>query len=96
MIYYVLLNLLNELGKRDKMCCLPRILSRFPDELYKCIYRGARMLSMTFKLHWKQWFINVNTWCYITPRDDLKRLKHFISANINITTTYSELEKIVD
>ena len=31
----VLLNLLNELGKRDKMPGLPRILSLFPNEFNK-------------------------------------------------------------
>ena len=32
---HVLLNLLNELGKRDKMRCLPSILSLFRNELNK-------------------------------------------------------------
>ena len=32
---HVLLNLLNELGKRDKMRSLPRILSLFRNELNK-------------------------------------------------------------
>ena len=50
---HVLLNLLNELGKRDKMQGLLSILSLF-HELIKIINTGARMLypifHMTLKL----------------------------------------------
>ena len=50
----VLLNLLNELGKRDKMRGLPSILSLFRTEFNKFNYTGARMLDsfyhMTFKI----------------------------------------------
>ena len=37
MIVHVLLNLLNELGKRDKTRGLPSILSLFCNEFDKCI-----------------------------------------------------------
>ena len=40
---HVLLNLLNELGKRDKMRGLPRILSLFHNEFNKFNNTGARM-----------------------------------------------------
>ena len=51
---HVLLNLLNELRKRDKMRCLPGIVSLFLNEFNKFNSTGARMLDsiyhMTFKL----------------------------------------------
>ena len=51
---HVLLNLLNELGKRDKMRGLPSILSLFRNEFNKFNNTGARMLDsiyhMTLKL----------------------------------------------
>ena len=50
---YVLLNLLNELGKRDKMRGLSIILSLFRNEFNKFNNTGARVLDsiyhMTFK-----------------------------------------------
>ena len=42
---YVLLNVLNDLGKRDKMRGLPSILSLFRNEFDKCNNTGARMLD---------------------------------------------------
>ena len=42
---HVLLDLLNELGKRDKMRGLPSILSRFRNELNKFNNTRARMLD---------------------------------------------------
>ena len=42
---HVLLNLLNELGKRDKMRGLPSILSLFRNEFNKFNNTGARMLD---------------------------------------------------
>ena len=42
---YVLLNLLNELGKRDKMRGLPSILSLFRNEFNKFNNTRARMLD---------------------------------------------------
>ena len=50
----VLLNLLNELGKSDKMRGLPSNLSLFRNDFNKLINTGARMLDsiyhMTLKL----------------------------------------------
>ena len=40
---HVLLNLLNELGKSDKMLCKPNILSLFPNEFNKFNNTGVRM-----------------------------------------------------
>ena len=51
---HVLLHLLNELGKRDKMRGLPSILSLFPNSFNKFHYTRVRMLDsiyhMTFGL----------------------------------------------
>ena len=51
---HVLLNLLNELGKRDKMRGWPSILSHFRNEFNKFNNTRARMLDsiyhMTFRL----------------------------------------------
>ena len=53
---HVLLNLLNKLGKRDKMRGLPSILSLFRNEFNKFNNTGARMLDsiyhMTSRLLW--------------------------------------------
>ena len=53
---HVLLNLLNELGKRDKMRGLRSILSLFHNEFNKFNNTGAQMLDsiyhMTLKLLW--------------------------------------------
>ena len=55
---HVLLNLLNELGKRDKMRGLPSILSCFHNEFYKFDDTGALMLDslyhVTLKLFWRE------------------------------------------
>ena len=45
---HVLLNLLNELGKRDKMRCLPSILSLFRNKLNKFNNTRARMLDSIY------------------------------------------------
>ena len=45
---HVLLNLLNELGKRDKMRGLPTILSLFRNEFYKFNNTRARMLDSIY------------------------------------------------
>ena len=45
---HVLLNLLNELGKRDKMQGLPSILSLFLKEFNKFNSTGAQMLRFYF------------------------------------------------
>ena len=47
---HVLLNLLNELGKRDKMRGLPSILSLFRNEFNKFNNTRARMLDFIYHL----------------------------------------------
>ena len=47
---HVLLNLLNELGKRDKMRGLPSILSLFRNEFNKFNNRRARMLDSIYHM----------------------------------------------
>ena len=47
---HVLLNLLNELGKRDKMRCLPSILSLFRNEFNKFNNTRARMLDSSYHM----------------------------------------------
>ena len=47
---HVLLNLLNELGKRDKMLGLPSILSVFHNELNKFNNTRARMLDSIYHM----------------------------------------------
>ena len=49
----VLLNLLNELGKRDKMRGLPSILSLFRNEFNKFNNTGARMLDSIYHMSLK-------------------------------------------
>ena len=60
---HVLLNLLNELGKRDKMRGLPSILSLFRNEFNKLNNTRARMLDsiyhMTNTLKFHFWRKNV-------------------------------------
>ena len=50
MIAYVLLNLLNELGKRDNMRGLPSILSLFRNEFNKVNNTRARMLDSIYHM----------------------------------------------
>ena len=47
---HVLLNLLNELGKRNKMRGLPSILSLFRNEFNKFINSRARILDSIYHL----------------------------------------------
>ena len=47
---HVLLNLLNELGKRDKMRGLPSILSPFPNEFNKFNNTRAGMLDSIYHM----------------------------------------------
>ena len=47
---HVLLNLLNELRKRDKMRGLPSILSLFRNEFNKLNYTRARMLDYIYHM----------------------------------------------
>ena len=46
----ILLNLLNECGKRDKMRGLPNILSLFPNEFDKFNNTTARMLDSFYHM----------------------------------------------
>ena len=50
MTVHVLLNLLNELGKRDKMRGLPSILSLFRNEFNKINNTRARMLDSVYHM----------------------------------------------
>ena len=47
---HVLLNLLNELGKSDTMCCLMSILSLFRNEFNKFNNTGARLLDCIYHM----------------------------------------------
>ena len=47
---HLLLNLLNELGKRDKMRGLPSILFLFRNEYNKCNNTRARMLDSIYHM----------------------------------------------
>ena len=47
---HILLNLLNELGKRNKMRGLPSILSLFRNEFNKVNYSEARMLDSIYHM----------------------------------------------
>ena len=47
---HVLLNLLNELGKRDKMRGLPSVLSLFRNEFNKCKNTRARILDSIYPM----------------------------------------------
>ena len=72
MSVHVLLNLLNELGKRDKMRGLPRILSLFRNEFNKFNNTRVRMLDsvyhMTNSLKSHFWRKNVIVLSLCTPR----------------------------
>ena len=50
MSVHVLLNLLNELGKSDKMRGLPSIISPFLNELHKFNNTGARKLDSIYHM----------------------------------------------
>ena len=73
MSVYVLLNLLNELGKRDKMRGLPSILSIFRNEFDKFNNTGAQMLDsiyhMTFLLKFWIHIFGVKTLGFCHMRD---------------------------
>ena len=47
---HISLNILNELGKRDKLQGLPSILSLFHNELIKFNNTGARMLDSIYHM----------------------------------------------
>ena len=50
MLAHVLINLLNELAKRDKMCGLPSISSLFRNEINKFNNTGAQMLDSIYHM----------------------------------------------
>ena len=50
MCSFVLMNLLNELWKRDKMRGLPSVLSLFRNEFNKINNTGARMLDSIYHM----------------------------------------------
>ena len=54
---HVLLNLLNELGKRDKMRGLPHILSIFRSKFNKFNNTGALMLGSIYHIALNQFLI---------------------------------------
>ena len=55
---HVLLNLLNELVKRDKMRGLPSILSLFRNKINKFNDTGARTLNPIYQITIKLFFLN--------------------------------------
>ena len=62
---HVLLNLLNELGKRDKMRGLPSILSLFRNEFNKFNNTRARMLDSIYHMTntFKSYFVILVSLC---------------------------------
>ena len=73
---HVLLNLLNKLGKRDKMWGLQSILSLFGKEFNQFNNKGARMLDfiyhMTLKLFWNHIFdMKMLGFCHMHAIKDL-------------------------
>ena len=89
---HVLLNLLNELGKRDKMRGLPSILSLFRNEFNKFNNTRARMLDsiyhMTLKLLWSKNVIIVSlcTLRYCGRHNvSRKSINHYSNALANAT-----------
>ena len=58
---HVLLNLLSELGKRDKMQGLPSILSLFPNEFNKFNNTRAQMLDSIY--HMTLEYLKLLFWC---------------------------------
>ena len=83
---HVLLNLLNELGKRDQMRGLPSILSLFRNEFNKLNNTRARMLisiyhmTNTMKSHlWlkKRYnFVNMTQRCYVRHNYSRKSINY--------------------
>ena len=57
---HVLLNLLNELGKTDKMRCLPSIISLVCNEFKLLNDTGALMLDSIYHMTLHFWAENVN------------------------------------
>ena len=79
---HVLLNLLNELGKRDKMEGLLSILSLFRNEFNKFNNKEARMLDFIYHMTLKLiiialWSVNVNMLSFFTQRCNVR---HYITS----------------
>ena len=72
---HVLLNLLNELGKRDKMRGLPSILSLFRNEFNKFNNTRARMLD---SIH------------HMTPGIKLIKNRFFWRENVKILSSFTQ------
>ena len=62
-----LLNLLNELGKRDKMRGLPSIWSLFRKKLNKFNNTGARMLDSIYHMTWKLFYMQIHIFSVKKP-----------------------------
>ena len=92
---HVLLNLLNEFGKRDKMRGLPSILSLFRNEFNKFNNTRARMLDYiyhmtnTLKSHfWRKNVLNLTLWpqrCYGRHNVSRKSINHYSNALAFVT-----------
>ena len=67
---HVLLNLLNELSKRDKMRGLPSILSLFRNEFNKFNNTGARILDSIY--HMTLRLLNLISGVAITPSNPIR------------------------
>ena len=83
---HVLLNLLNELGKRDKKRCLPSILSLFRNKFNKFNNTRARMLVSIYHMtntlkpdFWRKNVINLSLCtqhCYRRHNVSSKSINH--------------------
>ena len=83
---HVLLNLLNELGKRDKMRCLPSILSLIRNEFNKFNNTRTRMLDSIYHMtntlksdFWRKNVINLSLCtqrCYGRQKVSHKSINH--------------------
>ena len=74
---HVLLNLLNELRKRDEMRGLPNIISRFRNKFDKLTNTGVRMLDsfyhITLKLlKYRIFGVKTSNVCYLSPLTYIK------------------------
>ena len=81
MSVHVFLNLLNELGKRDKICGLPSILSLFRNKFNKFNNTGVRMLDSLYH-------VTLN-YCAII------KISQFWRENIRVLSYICDIVKIV-
>ena len=92
---HVLLNLLNELGKRNKMRGLPSILSLFRNKFNNFNNTRARMLDSIYHMNntLKSYFCRKNVMilssftqrCYGRHNVSRKSIKHYSNAPTNAT-----------